>query len=327
MSLPFFHPPLLLYALILLSLSLLLDYVYPFHRGFLLRVHPVHTCYIMSKKMVRPYAPRPYGVFLASTCLLVHVALLAILLYVASMLMVPWRLIAWFAVATWFLKTSFSLRLLVDLGLRVYETSRRGEWGETRYWTQQMVRRNVYRLDEEHVLSAAIESLAESLVDGFVSPLLYYPFLGLLGPYLQRLANTLDGSVGFKTPELCEQGWFSAKLDTLLNYIPARLAVLYIILSSMILGLDWRNAWKISRRDHGLTESLNAGHPISAMAGALDVRLEKPGHYSLGDSLKPVEPGDVERAVRVVTVSSIIHVLVIVLLLFLFYSFIYPILF
>ncbi len=322
-----FYPNSLCTAVLLLLLALLLDYAYPYHRGILLAIHPVHTCYVLSKKMVKPYASRLYGVFLGLTCITVHVGLMFVPLYLAAMAPNPWNTVAWLLVASWFMKTSFSIKLLVDLGYKVYHAARENKWDETRYWVQQMVRRNVYKLDREHVLSAAIESLAESLVDGFVSPLFYYPFLGVLGPYLQRLANTLDGSVGFKTPELCGQGWFSAKLDTLLNYVPARLTVLYIGLSSMMLGLDWRNAWRINRRDHGLTESLNAGHPISAMAGALGVRLEKPGHYSLGDSLKPVEPGDVERAVRVIIVSSILHVLVIVLLLFLFYSFIYPTLF
>ena len=322
-----FYPPSLYYAVLLLFLALVLDYVYPYHRGILLKIHPVHTCFTLSKKMIRPYASKLYGVFLASTCILLHLFQLYLALYLASLLSQPWKLIAWLIVASWFMKTSFSLRLLLQLGMRVYKASASNNWVEARYWAQQMVRRNVYELSNEQVLSAAIESLAESLVDGFVSPLFYYPFLGVLGPLLQRLANTLDGSVGFKTPMLREQGWFSAKLDTLLNYIPARLTALYIVLASMILGRDWRNAWRIYRRDHGLTESLNAGHPMSAIAGALNIMLEKPGYYRLGDRRKPIEPADVYMATRIILVSALIHLAVTILLLYLFYTSIYPILF
>ncbi len=321
------YPPTLMIALLLLSAALLLDLLYPFHKGILLTIHPVHTCFVLSKKMVKPYASRLYGVFLGLTCIVFHTGLMVVALYLAYSIPGSLGLILWFITALWFLKTSFSLKLLVDLGYKVYYEARNNRWDKARSWTQQMVRRNVYRLDKEQVLSAAIESLAESLVDGFVSPLFYYSFLGLLGPYLQRLANTLDGSVGFKTPELFRQGWFSAKLDTLLNYVPARLSVLYIVLSSFILGLDWRNAWRIALRDHGLTESINAGYPMSAMSGALGVRLEKPDHYVLGDRLKPIEARDVYNAVRIVWVSALLHIALTTILLFVFYSFIYPILF
>lgn len=304
----------------ILILSLVLDLLYPFHRGILLKIHPVHTCFAMAARLAKPYSGRLRGVLLALTCLVAHMIPAGLAIYLAGLAPWPWDVLLLLLVGSWILKTSFSARLQIEIGLNVYRHAVKGDWAGARYWAQQMVRRNVYELDEEHVLSAAIESQAESLVDGIVSPLFYYPFLGVLGPLLQRLVNTLDGAVGYKTPELKDQGWFSARLDTLLNYIPARLAALYIVISSKILGYDWRGSLRIWARDREKTESLNAGHPMSAMAGALGIRLEKVGSYALGDSLKPVEPEDVMKAVKIVTTATAIHTILTITVLIAIHS-------
>ena len=106
-------------------------------------------------------------------------------------------------------------------------------------------------------------------------------------------------------------------MDTIINFIPARLAAFYIITSSLILRYDWRNALKVYLRDRRRTESVNAGHPMSAMAGALGVRLEKIGHYVLGDRRKPINPLDVLKAVKVIMVSTLIHSIIIIALIML----------
>ena len=307
-----------LIAVIILLIALILDILYPFHKGVLLKIHPVHTCYVLALKLVKPYTSRIYGVLLWIFCVSVHVIPILILINVTYTYTVN-QLYAmlWIIMVSWVLKTCFSITLLVDIGLKVYRYSAIGDWSKAKYWTQQIVRRNVYVLDEEHVLSACIESLAESLVDGIISPLFYYLFLGVVGALIQRLANTLDGVVGFKTKELRDIGWFSAKMDTIINFIPARLAAFYIITSSLILRYDWRNALKVYLRDRRRTESVNAGHPMSAMAGALGVRLEKIGHYVLGDRRKPINPLDVLKAVKVIMVSTLIHSIIIIALIML----------
>jgi len=301
------YPPSLTTGLLALLLAILLDLLYPRHRGLMLRVHPVHTCFFMAKRLVRPYAGRAYGVILALTCILVHLTppmAMLTAIHLAGSWAAP---ILWLTAAACVLKLSFSIRLLAEIGLRVGDYARAGDWENARFWAQQLVRRDVYSLDEEHVLSAAVESLAESLVDGIVSPLFYYPLLGVIGPYLQRIINTLDGAVGFRSKEFERVGWFSAKLDTIMNYLPARLSALYIILSSLLLGHDWRGAWRIWLRDHDRTESLNAGHSMSAMAGALGVKLEKMGHYVLGDPINSLDWRRVYDAVRIVVCSTILH--------------------
>ncbi len=249
----------------------------------------------MALKLGKPFSSRIRGVVVWIVVVSTHLALYASILYVA------WSIspYLWIAVASYITKTSFSLRLLIDIVKRVGVCSSRGDWSCARFWTQQIVRRNVYELDEEHVLSAAIESLAESLVDGYTSPLLYYAFFGPLGALFQRIVNTLDGALGFKDPPYRDVGWFSAKMDTLVNYVPARLTALLIVALSPIAGGDPRYAYRIWRKFCRATESLNAGHPMSAMAGALRVRLEKPGFYVLGYRDENLDPSKVFKALTI----------------------------
>lgn len=299
-------PPAFLYpgpGLLLASLLLahLLDYLYPYHRGLLLRVHPVHTAFLAAKKLAPPYSSRARG---AAAWLLVtasHLGLYAALLY-AAYTVSP---IAWVAAAAWIMKTSFSLRLLLESVAETARSLEAGRLDEARRVAQGLVRRDVYTLGPGHVASAALESLAESLVDGYTSPLLYAALLGPLGALFQRLVNTLDGALGFKTPEYLEAGWLSAKMDTVVNYVPARLTALLLVLLSPLAKGEPRRAYMVWRRYSSATESRNAGHPMSSMAGALGVVLEKPGHYRLGEGELP-SARDIARGVKLATAAALL---------------------
>ena len=302
----------------ILSLALILDFLYPYHKGFALSTHPVHTSYILGEHLVKPYASRLYGIALWFIVVSAH---LVPFILIQHFLVDYWGLspiipLIYVLIFSYLLKVSFSLRLLISSGLEVYKESIKGEWNNARRVVKGLVRRDVSDLSEGELLSACIESLAESLVDGFISPLFYFPFLGPVGSLFQRVSNTLDGLLGFKTSELINVGWFSAKADTILNYVPARLAAAYIILSSMLLHLNWEISLRTWLRDRHKTESLNAGNPMSAMAGALRVRLAKQGFYELGDKKWSLpEPSHVLKATKVVEASIGIHLLLIIVLL------------
>ncbi len=280
-----------------LALALLLDYVYPEHRGILLKIHPVHTCFFMARRLGKPYSSRARGVATWFACTAAHIAPYALLLLIAYRI----NTLATILVCAYIAKVSMSVALLVNIVSEAREAMERGDWGKARSLVQLIVRRDVSKLSEGHVVSAAIESLAESLVDGFLSPLLYFLALGPLASLFQRIANTLDGALGYKTPEYRDVGWFSAKVDTVLNFVPARLLALSIALSGAILGLDWRRCLRTWLRYRGATESVNAGHPMSAMAGILGVKLEKPGFYTLGEGPLPT-PRDLGKAIEVARV-------------------------
>ena len=238
------------------------------------------------------------------------------LLFAALVLKICWTInyVLWILAIACILKVSFSLKLLIDIALNVVKYLEK-EPNKARFWAQQLVRRNVYKLDEAHVLSATIESLAESICDGFISPLFYYPFFGPLAPLLQRIANALDSSVGYKAPPFKDVGWFSAKADTIINYIPARLTAIYIILSSAILKYNWREALKVYLRDRCKTESLNAGHPMAAIAGSLEIKLEKIGFYTIGRGAKEIEANDVRKAINIIKVVALLHLTFLIFLI------------
>jgi adenosylcobinamide-phosphate synthase len=104
-------------------------------------------------------------------------------------------------------------------------------------------------------------------------------------------------------------GKFAARLDDILNFIPARLAALLIILAAASRKTG-RFAWRIAWREHRLTESPNAGWPIAAMAGALHVRLEKSGHYRLGEPDEPLNPETIDGAVKLFSIAALGWVLI-----------------
>ena len=182
-----------------------------------------------------------------------------------------------------FLKMTFAIKSMEDHALPIANALKNGDLSKAKLFLQRIVRRNTAELDEQQTISAAVESIAEGTVDGITSPLFYFAFFGVAGAVAFRVINTLDSMIGYKDPEHAEIGWFSARLDTFANYIPARLTALIIVIVALVSNQNWRNAWKILARDRGKTESLNAGWPMSAMAGLLSVQLEKPRSYALGD--------------------------------------------
>lgn len=168
-----------------------------------------------------------------------------------------------------------------------------------------IVKRDTDRLDEQHILSAMIECIGESIVDGIVSPLFYYTFLGPVGAFAYRIINTLDSMVGYKDDYYKNIGWMSAKLDTYANSVPARIASVLIVLSAKIIGADWKNSLRILGRDHNKTLSYNAGYPMATMAGALRIKLEKIGQYSLGDESEHVSIAKCRAALSIMKLTTI----------------------
>jgi adenosylcobinamide-phosphate synthase len=169
-----------------------------------------------------------------------------------------------------------------------------------------IVGRNTDTLDREHVISATIESIGESLVDGIGSVAFYYSLFGPPGAVAYRIINTLDSMVGYTDKYYYNIGWMAAKLDTISNYIPARLCALMLVISSKIVGADWKNSILIMRKDHNNTPSLNGGYPMSALAGALRVRLEKIGYYELGINMEPLSIKKCKNALTMVKLSVIL---------------------
>ncbi len=205
------------------------------------------------------------------------------------------------------LKPFFALRMLADAGEAVRSPLESGDLPAARDALQSLVSRNRSSLSAELVAAAAIESLAENLSDSVVAPLFWYALGGLPGAAAYRFINTCDAMIGYhgKYEYL---GKATARLDDALNLVPARLTAALIVALAPLYGGDMRGAWRIWQRDARRTASPNAGHPMGAAAGALGVRLEKVGQYTLGGDLPlplPQHLAAAERMVRRVGIVAI----------------------
>ena len=124
---------------------------------------------------------------------------------------------------------------------------------------------------------AAVESLSENLTDGFVSPIFWYALLGLPGIVLFKVVSTMDSMVGYKTPQYLRFGWCGARLDDVMNYLPARLTWLVIALVAFVMpGFSGRKAWSVGLAQHGVLLGPNSGWSEAATAGALERRIVGP---------------------------------------------------
>jgi adenosylcobinamide-phosphate synthase len=196
------------------------------------------------------------------------------------------------------LKPLFAVRALRDAAFVVRDGIARGDLAAARLDLRALCSRPAGRLGPEALAAAAIESVAENASDSVVAPLLFFACFGLPGAAFYRAANTLDAMMGYRG-RLEYAGKTAARLDDLLNLVPARVTAALLLLAGAALGSDVRRGAAVLVSDGRLTESPNAGRPMAAMAGILGVRLEKDGHYALGADLRLPGPADITAAWRV----------------------------
>jgi len=210
------------------------------------------------------------------------------------------------------LKPTFAVKCMRQFTSPISEALQANDVEQAKLYLPNIVRRDPEGLGEQSILSAAVETIGEGTVDGITSPLFYYALLGVPGAVAYRVVNTLDSMVGYRDPKHINIGWFSARLDSVLNYIPARLTGVLMVASAALLGEDWRRSWKVMLRDRSITESPNAGWTMSSSAGMFNVQLEKQGQYALGDRNEELEPSHIYRALRVMEVTTVVFSVLVV---------------
>jgi adenosylcobinamide-phosphate synthase len=174
----------------------------------------------------------------------------------------------------------YSLLALGDLLHHVWRVERAliaGDLPAARSAVGQLVDRDADRLDAAACRRASIESLSENLTDGFISALFWYALLGIPGLVLFKVVSTMDSMVGFKTPKYLRFGWCGARLDDVMNYLPARLTWLLIVLvAAVVPTCSARKAFSIGLRQNALFPSPNSGWSEAATAGGIQRRLVGP---------------------------------------------------
>ena len=182
-----------------------------------------------------------------------------------------------------------------------------------------IVGRDTASLTKEGIIKAVIETIAENMADGVIAPLFYAAIFGAPLAFAYKAVNTLDSMFGYKNDEYMEFGYFPAKLDDVFNFIPARITGILIVISSAMLGLDYKNSYRIYIRDRYNHTSPNSAHPEAAMAGALRVQLGGANYYfgklvekpTIGDKLKEIDIKDVNRTSKVLYMSFFISYIII----------------
>ncbi len=220
------------------------------------------------------------------------------------------NVVVYIVVGAALLKTSFSARALRAAAVKVKRLLVAGKLPEARSAVRALVGRDTSELGEGQIVSATVESVAENSCDSFVAPLFYFAFLGVPGALAYRAVNTLDNSIGFRG-KYEYLGKFAARLDDVANFIPARITAFAFVIVAFFCRKDAPNAWRIMLRDHRRTASPNGGWTMSAMAGALDVSLEKVGHYRLGDSQESLLPSTVDASLKMTVFMAVVWSLVI----------------
>ena len=186
-----------------------------------------------------------------------------------------------------------------------------------------IVGRDTANLDEEEVLRAVIETVSENLSDGIVAPMFYLTVGGVPLAMAYKAVNTLDSMVGYKDAKYMDIGCFSAKMDDVLNWIPARITGFIIVIASFILRFYWRDSWRIMQRDGRNHTSPNSGIPEAAVAGALGIQLGGKISYfrkiackpTIGDRLKETDKKDVKKAWAIMFTSSLLMAVICIITL------------
>ena len=259
---------------------------------------------------------------LTTTCIICFILYLFNLLYYFND-------IIYYIIFILLLSSTYSIKMLLETATNVEDDLNDGI-DKARKSVSYLVSRNTDELTESFIVSATIESLTENITDSFVAPVFYYFIVCLITlsfntnfiyllliPMLYRLYNTLDAMVGYETEELKDIGYFPAKIDDILNYIPSRIAGLYVVLSAYILNLNGKNSFRIMMRDARNCPSPNSGYTMASTAGALDIKLVKKDTYVLGDENKEIEVEDIEKAVKLSKLTIILFTVTIILLLIL----------
>ena len=214
--------------------------------------------------------------------------------------------------------TIFSINSLAREGNRVYRILKEGDIEKARKDLSYLVSRDTETMDEKMIIRSTMETISENTVDGIVAPMFYMFLGGMPLAMAYKAINTLDSMVGYKNEKYMEFGKFSAKVDDVANFIPARITGILIVLASMILGYDYKNSLKIFIRDRKNHSSPNSAHSEASVAGALGVQFGGKVSYfgkeinkpTIGDKIKDFELEDIRKNIRIMYVTSFLSLVI-----------------
>lgn len=241
------------------------------------------------------------GIFLTVITVGLSYFIIYFLIYIAGIISPMLK----FVFSSFFIFTTLSTKNLGEEAFSVYRALEEDNLELARERVSRIVGKDTKNLDKEEIVRAAIETVAENSVDGIISPLFYAVLGGAPLAIAYKAINTLDSMVGYKNTKYLHFGWFSAKVDDLVNYLPARISVILIPVASLLVRQRGLMALRIIFRDGKKSPSPNAGIPEAGFAGALGIQLGGINFYQgvkeyrpiLGEKLKKKNPKDILKAI------------------------------
>ena len=285
--------------------------------------HPVRmvgNLIAIMEKIVKKLFPetekgeRTAGILMAVIVMTVSTAVPAGILYVCR----RWNRWVFLAAEIIMCYHLFAVRSLKDESMKVYKELKKKDLSGARKAVSMIVGRDTENLDEVGVVKATVETIAENSSDGIIAPMFYMALGGPVLAWMYKSINTMDSMIGYKNETYINLGRFAARLDDAVNFLPARISGIMMILASVCMGLDYKNAVYIFKRDRYNHASPNSAQTEAVMAGALGIQLAGDAYYfgklykkkTIGDALRPVEEEDIPRASRLLYATSIVSVVI-----------------
>lgn len=260
------------------------------------------------------------GAILVVLVLIITYSLTWVILYYASTLNY-W--VAYFFSAI-ILSFTISPRSLAEAGIQIHDCLIKNDLENARQKVGWIVGRDTDNLSAEEITRATVETIAENIVDGIISPLFYFIIGGAPLAILYRAVNTMDSMIGYKNDKYIDFGKVAARIDDMLNFIPARITALLIILISLILHLDYKQSAKMILRDAHKHPSPNSGYSEAGVAGALNIRLGGLNYYFgvaslrayMGDHNIDIMPEHISKTIYIMYGAILLFIMLSFLLLF-----------
>lgn len=310
-------------SLFALILGFCLDLLIGDPHGFYHPIRLVGSLISVTEKLLRKCFPKSEkgelaaGVFLVLIVCGITTGAVCGALQLAGLFHPAARFVLETLLCYWMLAT----RALRDESMKVYDELKKGDLAAGRQAVSMIVGRDTKALTAEGVTKAAVETVAENTSDGILAPMLFLAVGGAGFGAFYKAVNTMDSMVGYKNDRYLYFGRFAARLDDVLNYIPARMSALSMMLSCRFVGLSSKGARDIFLRDRYNHVSPNSAQTEAVMAGALGVQLAGDAYYfgklckkkTIGDALRPIEYEDIRRANRLLYASAVLTLAVLCL--------------
>lgn len=243
----------------------------------------------------------------------VSTAVPALLLWLCYGLSV-WLGLAIESIMCWQILATKSLK---DESMKVYDALQTGDITKSRYAVSMIVGRDTENLNDKAVARAAVETVAENTSDGIVAPLIFLCFGGAPLGFFYKAVNTMDSMLGYVEMPYKNIGLVPAKMDDVVNYIPARLSALVMLAAGWLMKLDVKNGWRIFKRDRYNHASPNSAQTESVCAGLLGLRLAGDAWYHgvihkkkyIGDAMREIDYEDIPRSCRLLYVTAFLSLI------------------